>query len=92
MGIDAIGDEMGKRKRKKKISMSMMSHRRRAKRRERVWNSYYRRSFEWEVFGQIEGEMKRSALIWAVGLVIGPVSERYVDFEGVGRKASSPQL
>ena len=41
----------------------------------RIWNSYYRRCLEWEVFGQIEVEMKRSALVWAIRLqVITPVS------------------
>ena len=67
--------ETGKNKTEAKISMSMMSHRSlRGGCAERVWNSYYRRGFEWKVFGQIEVEMKRSALVWALGLTIVPVS------------------
>ena len=69
--------EMGNKEAEAKISVSMMSHRSlREGCAERVWNSHYRRSFEWKVFGQIEVEMKRSAFVWAVGLVIFPVSGR----------------
>ena len=67
--------ETGKKKTEAKISMSMMSHRSWHEGcAERVWNSYYRRSFEWKVFRQIEVEMKRSALIWTLGLAVISVS------------------
>lgn len=41
----------------------------------RVWNSNYRRCFEWEVFGQVEVEVKGSTFVWAVGLVVVPYGE-----------------
>ena len=43
-----------------------------------AWNSNYRRRFEWEVFRQVQLEVKRSAFIWTVGLAIGPVGERRI--------------
>ena len=81
--------ETGKKKTEAKISMSMISHSGlREGRAERVWNSYYRRSFEWKVFGQIEVEMKRPAFVWALGLATITVSGSVEGFLGCWRGAS----
>lgn len=77
--------EMRKGGKEAKIGMSMMSHRSlREGCAKRAWNSYYRRCFEWEVFGQIEVEMKYSAFVWAFGLVIVSTSANVRFFWGAG--------
>ena len=78
--------EMRKGGKEAKIGMSMMSHRSlREGCAKRAWNSYYRRCFEWEVFGQIEVEMKHSAFVWAFGLVIVSTSANVRFFLGCWR-------
>ena len=81
--------EMGKKETEAKTGVSMMSHRSlREGCAERAWNSYYRRCFEWKVFGQIEVEMKRPTFVWALGLATITVSGSVEDFLGCWRGAS----